>query len=295
MKRSVFVSLAFVVVFASVTAAQSANGEEVPRVSLRFTGEERARIVAAIAPELGLTVPASELTQDCGTYTGRVEAENIFAVIGQVMANSGCEAVLEGTTLRIRRVAAAPAAVLTTPAATQAAAALPPGSYLTMPDGQQVLLNERLQSLQAARGEQFVAGLIAYEMDKQGGIYRNRYGYTTYRPNYRSTGLGYSGYGYNDTPWMKGCATGVSGRIKFKYLGNDGEHHLWRVRVNGERVGTIDQGDSVWNEIRVCAGPNRIAITKAGQARQYEDTWSVRPFELTEIDVGEHVFLDDGR
>ena len=138
------------------------------------------------------------------------------------------------------------------------------------------------QAVEADRAQQTVRDLYI----------ANRFAYqpaVSIQPPYYAGANNYYGGGFPIIyPWMKGCMNGVPGYIKFKYVGKSTERILWQVYLNGEIVGSLDQGDSFFNKIHVCAGHNMVVVEKLvpGKPRM-ERPYSVRPGDLTEITVGD--------
>jgi hypothetical protein len=112
---------------------------------------------------------------------------------------------------------------------------------------------------------------------------------------YTRTGLRYDrdyitdGY-YGYFPYMRGCTTGPSGQVKFKYVGPPEERVLWEVEFDGAIIGSIDQADSFFNKSYFCVGKIEVTARKRGMPGEVRRTYSVRLADLTEITVGDFLF-----
>lgn len=98
-------------------------------------------------------------------------------------------------------------------------------------------------------------------------------------------------------PFMKGCQDGrPTSYLEFQYKGLPNEKHLWLVSINNVGVGTVDQGDTLSQKLRICSDAAVvITIEKIGATWKWERQYSLRPITPTEVPVGDFLEKDKPR
>jgi hypothetical protein len=227
-------------------------------------------------------------------FHGEIRRLKLREVIDILMEKMGSDAITDHGLLEIYgpgvnpkpNLAPSPRIPITTPPQTPAPptirhsymAALLPDNY----SGGPTWLDYRME--EARREQEIVAtmNLIDHQrrMAQISNIYVSPYPYS------------YGGYGSGFVFGMRGCATGPSGRVKFKYVGHPQERVLWEVEFDGAIVGSIDQADSFFNSAYFCVGNHTVKARKRGVG-VIERIYSVRIGDLTEITIGDFLFESD--
>ncbi|MBI2355932.1 MAG: hypothetical protein HYV13_01845 [Candidatus Doudnabacteria bacterium] len=317
MRTKLFFVVAFVALASTAFAQETLDFSTQPR-SVRAI----AKVVIETAGYLVSEESLSTIDPSC-TWNRTLDVSDLEQALNTILPSCGNEAQFDDYRVTIRkrgspapatrsmsapaRRAATPTIAEPEPPAAQPAAPAAPAStdpnvwsaadvsrYGPLPlNARPEFYRISQQVRRQAFGDAFVNFRNAEEdFARRTGVYPDQVG-----PFVGATYGAYSPYGLYGYGLSRGCSTGQpSGRVKFKYYGEGKERGLWKVWFNGRRIGSVDQGDSAWNEMWECVGDYVVEIEKRRcQPRglcRYRDVYSVRAGELTEVEIGDVLFED---